>query len=190
MTRASMVLVGAVGLLLAFGLVLLVAQPDTSFEWAAWVQAISVIAALFWGAQAQRNAAQCRSRQAKEIAALFAANMHWVFRELGDAFAQRNWSDVVVHRRILEEILAQGREASLQQLDGPGLAMVTSLRTLAVEALQLMVDCRPEDDWTRLQDHFEKRQPSIAAWLSATGHPPESSGPTDYQGLRTSLGPL
>lgn len=187
MTRVASIVAAA---LLGLGAVLWVAQPQSSFEWAAWIQAIGVFMALVWGAQLQREAASRSGRQARHIAALFAANMHWVFRELADACAHRNWADFVVHRRILEEILAQGREASLQQLDGPGLAMVTSLRTLAVEALEVMVACAPDSDWQHLQEHFEKRLPSIAAWLSAAGHPPESSGPTDYQGLRTSLGAL
>ena len=172
------------------GAVLWLARPQSSFEWAAWIQAIGVIMALMWGAQLQREAARRSGRQADHIAALFASNMHWVFRELADACAHRNRADFAVHRRILEEILAQGREASLQQLDGPGLAMVTSLRTLAVEALEVMVVMPADEDWAALQEHFEKRLPSIAAWLSAAGHPPEHSGPTDYHGLRTSLGQL
>ena len=44
---------------------------------------------------------------------------------------------IAVHRRILEEILAQGREVTLQMLDGRSLAMVSSLRTIAVEALEM-----------------------------------------------------
>lgn len=189
MTRLALVVGAALAGLAA---VLWVAQPQTAFEWAAWVQAIGVLMALMWGAQLQREAARRSGRQAEHIAALFAANMHWVFRELADACAHRNPADFRVHRRILEEILAQGREASLQQLDGRGLALVTSLRTLAVEALEVMIASAPEagrpGDWPVLQSHFERRLPSIAAWLSAAGHPPEPSGPTDYHGLRTSLG--
>ena len=103
-------------LVIGFGLVLWFARPQSSFEWAAWIQAIGVLMALFWGAQLQREAANRTTRQAQHVAALFAANMHWVFRELADACGKANWADFVVHRRILEEILAQGREASLQQL--------------------------------------------------------------------------
>lgn len=179
--------------LLGLGIVLWVAPPLSAFEWAAWVQAVGVLMALMWGAQLQREAALRSGRQAGHIAALFAANMHWVFRELADACAHRNPADFMVHRRILEEILAQGREASLQQLDGRGLAMVTSLRTLAVEALEVMAAApqhEHEKDWAALQEHFERRLPSIVAWLSAAGHPPEHSGPTDYHGLRTSMGSL
>lgn len=178
--------------LLGLGGVLWLAQPQSSFEWAAWIQAIGVLMALMWGAQLQREAARRSGRQADHIAALFASNMHWVFRELADACAHRNPADFRVHRRILEEILAQGREASLQQLDGRGLAMVTSLRTLAVEALEVMAAFEPEadSDWSGPQEHFERRLPSIAAWLATAGHPPEHSGPTDYHGLRTSLGQL
>lgn len=187
MTRVVLAVIMA---LLGLCGVLWLAQPQSSFEWAAWIQAIGVIMALIWGAQLQREAARRSGRQAEHIAALFASNMHWVFRELADACAQRNTADFAVHRRILEEILAQGREASLQQLDGRGLAMVTSLRTLAVEALEVMVVQPPDQHWSTLQEHFERRLPSIAAWLSAAGHPPEHSGPTDYHGLRTSLGQL
>lgn len=189
MTRIAAIVIAA---LLGLGVVLWVAQPQSSFEWAAWIQAIGVLMALMWGAQLQREAARRSGRQADHIAALFASNMHWVFRELADASAHRNRADFQVHRRILEEILAQGREASLQQLDGRGLAMVTSLRTLAVEALEAMVAFAPavESDWNGLQEHFERRLPSIAAWLTAAGHPPEHSGPTDYHGLRTSMGQL
>ncbi|RYF69980.1 MAG: hypothetical protein EOO29_32560 [Comamonadaceae bacterium] len=187
MTRLFFIAAVAV---LGLGGVLWVAQPQSSFEWAAWIQAIGVIMALIWGAQLQRDAARRSGRQAEHIAALFASNLHWVFRELADASAQCNRADLLVHRRILEEILLQGREASLQQLDGRGLAMVTSLRTLAVEALEVMVIQPTDRDWPALQEHFERRLPSIAAWLSAAGHPPELSGPTDYHGLRTSLSPL
>lgn len=189
MTRIAAIVIAA---LLGLGVVLWVAQPQSSFEWAAWIQAIGVLMALMWGAQLQREAARRSGRQADHIAALFASNMHWVFRELADAAAHRNRADFLVHRRILEEILVQGREASLQQLDGRGLAMVTSLRTLAVEALEVMVAFAPEmdSDWNALQEHFERRLPSIAAWLTAAGHPPEHSGPTDYHGLRTSMGQL
>lgn len=177
-------------LVLGFGLVLWFARPQSSFEWAAWIQAIGVLMALLWGAQLQREAANRTNRQAQHVAALFAANMHWVFRELADACGKASWADFVVHRRILEEILAQGREASLQQLDGRGLAMVTSLRTIAVEALEIMVPHTPGGDWLALHGHFDRRLPSITGWLSAAGYPPAASGPTDYQGLRTSFGQL
>jgi hypothetical protein len=68
--------------------------------------------------------------------------------------------------------------------------MVTSLRSLGVEALELGEAHDEDGHWPALQGHFEKRLPSIAAWLSATGNPAESNGPTDYAGLRTSLGNL
>lgn len=178
----------AVALLVGLSLVLWLARPESAYEWAAWIQAIGVLMALVWGAQLQHEAANRTRRQAQHVAALFAANLHWVFRELGDACVKQNWADFVVHRRILEEILAQGREASLQQLDGRGLAMVTSLRTIAVEALEVMVPHTADGDWVALQGHFEKRLSSISAWLSTSGHPAVGSGPTDYEGLRTSFG--
>lgn len=181
-----------VALLVAIGLALVVwlARPQSSFEWAAWVQAVGVLMALLWGAQLQREAASRTGRQAQHVAALFASNMHWIFRKLADACGKQSWSDLQVQRRILEEVLSQGREASLQQLDGRGLAMVTSLRTIAVEALEIMLAHTPDGDWHALHLQFERRLPNIAAWMSMAGHPPEASGPTDYQGLRTSFGPL
>jgi hypothetical protein len=116
--------------------------------------------------------------------------MHWVFRELNDACIKRSWADYSVHRRILQEVLMQGREVTLQLLDGRSLAMVSSLRTIAVEALEKTEGHTESGNWMQLQLYFDRRLPSIAAWLSATGNPPESSGPTDYAGLRTSFGPL
>jgi len=176
--------------LVGLALVVWLAAPRSSFEWAAWIQAVGVLMALLWGAQLQNEAARRTQRQAQHMAALFAANMHWVFRELADACAKEGWADFRVHERILREILAQGREASLQQLDGRGLAMVTSLRTIAVEALEVMELQSEAPDWAALHSHFDKRLPTIVGWLSASGHPPETSGPTDYQGLRTSYGQL
>jgi hypothetical protein len=68
--------------------------------------------------------------------------------------------------------------------------MVSSLRSIAVEALEITQGHTEAGNWAPLQLYFDRRLPSIAAWLSATGHPPESSGPTDYAGLRTSFGPI
>jgi len=76
----------------------------------------------------------------------------------------------------------------LQLLDGRSLAMVSSLRTIAVEALELTEGHGEDGNWSRLHNYFDRRLPSISAWMSATGNPPESSGPTDYAGLRTSFG--
>ncbi|WP_399684319.1 hypothetical protein [Xenophilus sp.] len=180
----------AVACVVGLGLVVWLAAPQSALEWAAWIQAVGVLMALLWGAQLQNEAARRTQRQAQHVAALFAANMHWVFRELADACAKQSLADFLVHRRILQEILSQGREASLQQLDGRGLAMVTSLRTIAVEALEVMELVPEVPDWTALQGHFDRRLPTIVGWLSASGHPPETSGPTDYQGLRTSYGQL
>ncbi len=165
-------------------------RPETHGEWAAWVQAFGVLVAIGWGLRAQARFAQQGSRQAAQVASMFASNMHWVFRELSDACGKRAWADYTVHRRILEEILAQGREVSLQLLDGRSLAMVSSLRAIAVEALELSHAHGEDGMWRELHAHFEKRLPSISAWLSVTGNPPESSGPTDYAGLRTSFGQL
>jgi len=166
-------------------------RPQNSAEWAAWVQACAIVAAIVWAAWLQQRSASHGARQAAQVAALFAANMHWVFRELYDACAKRNWADYSVNRRLLEEVLAQGREASLQLLEGRSLGMVTSLRSIAVEALEVTLDHAPgHENWALLQAHFDKRLPSLAAWLSTSGHPPESSGPTDYVGLRSSLGQL
>jgi hypothetical protein len=164
--------------------------PFGSAEWAAWVQTLGVVLAIMWALRLQSLAAGQGSRQAAQVAAMFATNMHWVFRELNDACIKRSWADYSVHHRILEEVLAQGREVTLQLLDGRSLAMVTSLRIIAVEALELTAGHAPDGNWQALQGYFDKRLPSIAAWLSATGHPPESSGPTDYAGLRTSYGSL
>ncbi len=165
-------------------------RPATSLEWAAWVQAGGVLAAIAGALRLQSAASKQHLRQAGQVAAIFATNMHWVFRELNDACGKHSWPDYTVHRRILDEILAQGREVTLQLLDGRSLAMVTSLRTIAVEALEITEPHTEAGDWSHLQIYFDKRLPSIAAWLSATGNPPESNGPTDYVGLRTSFGQL
>lgn len=165
-------------------------RPSTSAEWAAWVQTVGVLLAIAWAARLQTHASRQSLRQAGQVAAMFANNMHWVFRELNDACLKRSWADYAVHRRILEEILAQGREVTLQLLDGRSLAMVSSLRSIAVEALEITEAHTDAGNWPALQLYFERRLPSIAAWLSATGNPPESSGPTDYVGLRTSFGQL
>lgn len=165
-------------------------RPATPTEWAAWVQTLGVLAAILWALRLQALASKQSLRQAGQVAAIFATNMHWVFRELNDACGKRSWPDYTVHRRILDEILAQGREVTLQLLDGRSLAMVSSLRAIAVEALEMTAPHTESGNWSHLQLYFDKRLPSIAAWLSATGHPPESSGPTDYVGLRTSFGQL
>jgi hypothetical protein len=165
-------------------------RPATAVEWAAWVQTLGVLAAILWAVRLQTIASKQNLQQAGQVAAMFATNMHWAFRELNDACCKRSWPDYAVHRRILEEILAQGREVTLQLLDGRSLAMVSSLRTMAVEALEMTAPHTESGNWAHLQNYFDKRLPSIAAWLSATGHPPESSGPTDYVGLRTSMGQL
>jgi hypothetical protein len=165
-------------------------HPVAASEWPAWVQVFGVLLAIGWSVRLQAQASSHGQQQAARVAALFATNMHWVFRELHDACAKRSWADYRLHRRILEEILAQGREVTLQLLDGRSLAMASSLRSIAVEALEL-TELHPADgDWPVLRQHFEKRLPSIAGWLGATGNPPESSGPTDYVGLRTSFGGL
>ena len=161
-------------------------RPTTVLEWVAWVQLAGVLGAIFCSFRMHAQSAAQGLRQARQVAGVFAVNMHWVFRELSDACGKRSRADAAVHRRILEEILAQGREVTLQSLDGRSLAMVTSLRTIAVEALERLVQEGDSPDWTLLHAHFEKRLPSIAAWLSATGQPPENSGPTDYAGLRKS----
>lgn len=179
---------GIAGLLAGAGTALWVAPPQTSSEWAAWVQAASVLVALCLALRLQYAAGRQAARQAEQVATLFAANMHWVFRELSDACIKHAWADFAVHRRVLQEVLAQGREVSLQQIDGSGLAMVTSLRAMAVEGLEMVASHTPQGDWHELHRYFEKRLPSIAGWLALYGHPPENSGPTDYQGLRTSFG--
>lgn len=187
MRKTQMALAVAV---VGLGVVAWFHPPSTQGEWAAWVQALGVLAAIGWGLRAQARSARQNSRQAAQVAAMFATNMHWVFRELSDACSKRDWADYTVHRRILEEILMQGREVTLQLLDGRSLAMVSSLRTIAVEALEITAAHAEGGKWKELHAHFEKRLPSISAWLSATGNPPESSGPTDYAGLRTSFGQL
>ncbi|HEY2253998.1 MAG TPA: hypothetical protein VGI11_00045 [Variovorax sp.] len=165
-------------------------HPVTSGEWAAWIQALGVLAAITWSVRLQQSASKQSLRQAGQVAAMFANNMHWAFRELHDACNKRSWQDYTVHRRILEEILGQGREVTLQLLDGRSLAMVSSLRTMAVEALEKTEGHAEAGNWLPLQVYFDRRLPSIAAWLSATGNPPASSGPTDYAGLRTSFGSM
>jgi len=165
-------------------------RPSTSAEWAAWVQTVGVLLAIAWAARLQLRVSQQSLRQAAQVGVMFANNMHWVFRELNDACVKRSWADYAVHRRVLEEVLAQGREVTLQLLDGRSLAMVSSLRSIAVEALEITEAHTAAGSWPQLQLYFDRRLPSIAAWLSATGHPPESSGPTDYAGLRTSFGPI
>ncbi len=177
-------------LLVAFGTLFWFERPASSGEWAAWIQTFGVVMAVIWALRLQKSAAASGFRQTRQVATLFAANMHWVFRELSDATAKKNWQDFRVHRRILEEVLAQGREVTLQMLDARSLAMVTSLRSIAVEALELTLSHTEGGNWAYLHAHFEKRLPAIAGWLSAAGHPPENSGPTDYVGLRTSLGAL
>ena len=166
------------------------ARPMDAAAWAAWVQAAGVLAAIFWSVWLQAGQAQHGTRQAAQVAVVFAVNMHWIFRELNDACAKRSWPDFLVNRRILEDILGQGRNVPVQLLEGRRLAMVSCLRTLGVEALEVMLAHEPGGDWREMQSHFGKRLPSIAAWLSVTGNPPESNGPTDYFGLRTSLSQL
>jgi hypothetical protein len=183
------------GAAIAAGVVVLLAagwffRPATSAEFAAWVQTLGVLAAILWAIRLQVTASKQSLRQAGQVAAIFASHMHWVFRELSDACGKRSWADYTVHRRILQEVLSQGREVTLQMLDGRSLAMVSSLRTIAVEALEMTEGHTNAGNWPQLHLYFERRLPSIAAWLSATGNPPESSGPTDYAGLRTSLGQL
>ena len=112
-------------------------RPSTSAEWAAWVQTAGVLLAIAWAARLQVQGSRQGFRQAAQVGVMFANNMHWVFRELNDACVKRSWADYAVHRRVLEEILAQGREVTLQLLDGRSLAMVTSLRSIAVEALEV-----------------------------------------------------
>jgi len=188
MRKLGGVAIGAgIGLLVVVGWFF---RPRTSAEWAGWVQTIGVLAALFWSVRLQSTASRQSLRQAGQVAAMFASHMHWVFRELNDACIKRSWADYSVHRRILQEVLMQGREVTLQLLDGRSLAMVSSLRTIAVEALEKTEGHTESGNWMQLQLYFDRRLPSIAAWLSATGNPPESSGPTDYAGLRTSFGPL
>lgn len=186
--RRMSVAVAVVVLLLA--VIVWYHPPDGSGDWAAWVQTFGVIVAVGWALRLQSVAAGQSARQSAQVAVMFASNMHWVFRELNDACSKCNWADYSVHRAILGEVLAQGREVTLQMLDGRSLAMVSSLRTIAVEALEVSSGHTSEADWPALQAYFDRRLPSIAAWLSATGNPPESSGPTDYAGLRTSFGSL
>src|SRR5688572_7916896 len=188
--RKNQTVIAGIALLLLLALAALLAHPMEAAAWAAWVQALGVLAAIFWSVQLQARQAQQGALQAAQVAAVFAVNMHWVFRELNDASAKRSWPDFLVNRRILEDILGQGRNVPVQMLEGRRLAMVSSLRTLGVEALEVMLAHEPDGNWRELQLHFGKRLPSIAGWLSATGNPPESNGPTDYLGLRTSLSQL
>ncbi|SFM41252.1 hypothetical protein [Variovorax sp. OV329] len=178
------------GLLLALAVGAWLAYPMNAVAWAAWVQAAGVIAAIWWSVRLQERQSGQAMRQANQVAAIFAANFHWVFRELNDACAKRSWPDYVVNRRILEDILSQGRNVPVQALEGRSLAMVSSLRAIGVEALEVTLGHQANGDWRELQTYFAKRLPSIAAWLSATGNPPESNGPTDYLGLRTSFSQL
>ena len=96
-------------------------RPTSSTEWAAWIQTLGVLAAILWALRLQTLSSKQSLRQAGQVAAIFATNMHWVFRELNDACNKRSWPDYTVHRRILDEILAQGREVTLQLLDGRSL---------------------------------------------------------------------
>jgi len=163
-------------------------KPSTSGESAAWVQTLGVLLAIGWSVYLQSQATNQGARQAAQVATVYAANMHWVFRELNDACAKESWLDYQVNRRILQEILTQGREVPLSLLDGRALAMVSSLRAIGVEALELTEGHHVTGNWRQLHAYFDRRLPNIAAWMSATGNPPESSGPTDYAGLRTSFG--
>lgn len=178
------------GLLLALAVGGWLAYPMNAVGWAAWVQTAGVLAAIWWSVRLQGRQNEHYTRQANQVAAIFAANFHWVFRELNDACAKRSWADYVVNRRILDEILSQGRAVPVQMLEGRSLAMVSSLRAIGVEALEVTLGHQANGDWRELQSYFGKRLPSIAAWLSATGNPPESNGPTDYLGLRTSFSQL
>ncbi|HYP82526.1 hypothetical protein [Variovorax sp.] len=178
---------------LVLGVVLWFVDPREIEVWAAWVQVVGVLLAIGWSVRLQGVHAGHGARQAERVAVVFASNMHWVFRELNDACIKRSWTDFVVNRRILDEILSQGREVSLPLLEGRTLAMASNLRSIGVEALELTLPHTPEGNWRNMQSYFEKRLPNIAAWLSATGNPPDANGPTDYRGLRTSfsqLGPL
>lgn len=165
-------------------------RPSSTAEWAAWVQTLGVLLAIGWSVYLQSQATHHGARQAGQVAAVFAANMHWVFRELNDACAKESWLDYLVNRRILQEVLVQGREVPMQLLDGRALAMVSSLRAIGVEAMELTEGHHVTGNWRQLHAYFDRRLPNIAAWMSATGNPPESSGPTDYAGLRTSFGQL
>ncbi len=60
--------------------------------------------------------------------------------------------------------------------------------TIGFEALEKTVRHAEDGNWVPLQSYFDRRLPSIAGWLTVSGNPPESSGPTDYAGLRTSFG--
>ena len=182
------VIAGLLATVLALGAWL--AYPMSAVAWAAWVQTAGVVAAIWWSVRLQARQSEYATRQATQVAVIFAANMHWVFRELNDACAKRSWADYVVNRRILDEILSQGRAVPVQTLEGRSLAMVSSLRAIGVEALEVTLGHQSTGDWRELQSYFGKRLPSIAAWLSATGNPPESNGPTDYLGLRTSFSQL
>lgn len=180
----------AVALVMALAAAAWLASPMDAAGWAAWTQTAGVVAAIWWSVRLQARQAEQGILQATRVAVVFATNMHWAFRKLNDASAKRSWSEFVVNRRILDEILAQGRNVPVQMLEGRALAMVSTLRAMGVEALEVTVQHRADGDWRDLQNYFSKRLPSISAWLSATGNPPESNGPTDYLGLRTSFSQL
>lgn len=189
--RMKQALIGGLILILVMGAWL--AHPTDVggwTAWAVWAQAGGVVAAIAWSVRLQSLHAAHGTRQAKQVAAVFAGNMHWVFRELNDACIKQSGADFTVNRRILEEVLAQGREVSLQMLEGRSLAMVSSLRAIGVEALEVTLGHHATGNWRQLQNYFGKRLPSISAWLSVAGHPPDSNGPTDYLGLRTSFSQL
>ncbi len=104
----------------ALGVVALVLPPATAAEWAAWVQTLGVLLGhRLGGAAAAPGLPGKGLGQAAQVAAMFATNMHWVFRELNDACVKRSWADYAVHRRVLEEILAQGREVTLATAGRP-----------------------------------------------------------------------
>jgi hypothetical protein len=186
--RKKQAMIAVLVLLLVAGAWL--APPMGALAWVAFVQAAGVLAAIGWSVRLQAQHAAYGTQQARQVATLFASNMHWVFRELNDACAKQSWPDFAVNRRILDEVLAQGREVTLQMLDGRALAMVSSLRAIGVEALEVTLAQEAKVDWRQLQGYFGKRLPGIAAWLTAAGHPPEANGPTDYLGLRTSFSQL
>ena len=187
--RHKLVVIG-VALLLALAAAAWLAHPMDATAWAAWAQATGVVVAIWWSVRLQARQSEQSVLQATRVAVVFATNMHWAFRKLNDASAKRSWSEFLVNRRILDDILAQGRNVPVQMLEGRALAMVSTLRAMGVEALEVTVGHQPNGDWHDLQTYFSKRLPSISAWLSATGNPPESNGPTDYLGLRTSFSQL
>ncbi len=163
------------------------AYPMDAVGWAAWVQTAGVVTAIWWSVRLQARQADQHVLQATRVAVVFATNLHWAFRRLNDASGNRSWPEFVVNRRILDEILSQGRNVPVHMLEGRALAMVSSLRAMGVEALEVSAAHQPNGDWREMQSYFAKRLPSISAWLSANGSPPESNGPTDYLGLRSSF---